>query len=438
MKKISLFTATSLVIANMIGTGVFTSLGFQLFDIQSPFAILLLWITGGLLALCGALCYAELGSALPRSGSEYHYLSHIYHPVVGFMSGFISITVGFAAPVALAAMALGGYAHQVFPGLEPTYVAAGVILLLTAIHATSVKTGSGVQNIFTVAKILLILFIIIAGFSSDARAGISILPVEGSSSEILSAGFAGALYWVSYSYSGWNASAYIAGEIEDVQRNLPKSLLRGTLFVTILYVLLNFIFLYTTPADAMRGQMEVGYVAAGSIFGADGARIVGMIISILLVSSVSSMVMVGPRVAMVMGEDTRSLKVLATKSSQGIPWIAVLLQSGIALLLVFTASFTSVLDYIGFTLNVFTFLTVLGLILLRIREPHLHRPFKVWAFPLPPALFLLITGWILYYGLERKPTESLIGLGTIAAGALIYFIDYLRRSKFKPKKNTIA
>lgn len=431
MKKITLFTATSLVIANMIGTGVFTSLGFQLLDIHSPFAILLLWITGGVIALCGALCYAELGAALPRSGSEYHYLSRIYHPVVGFMSGFVSITVGFAAPVALAAMALGGYTSQVFPDANATLVAALVIIGLTAVHATSVKTGSGVQNIFTVAKILLILFIILAGFASDARAGISIFPSSDSGGEIFSLGFAGALYWVSYSYSGWNASAYIAGEMENPQKNLPRSLLRGTLFVTVLYVLLNFIFLYTTPAQNMAGQMEVGFVAAGSIFGADGARIVGMIISILLVSSVSSMVMVGPRVAMVMGEDTRSLRFLSTRSVSGVPWLAVILQSGIAMLLVFTASFQSVLDYIGFTLNIFTFLTVLGLILLRVRRPDLERPFKTWGYPITPMVFLALTGWILYRGLEMKPVESLIGLGTVGLGALIWLFDYLSTHKSK-------
>lgn len=431
MKKITLFTATSLVIANMIGTGVFTSLGFQLLDIHSPFAILALWLTGGVIALCGALCYAELGAALPRSGSEYHYLSRIYHPIVGFMSGFISITVGFAAPVALAAMALGGYTHQVFPETDPTLIAALVIVALTAVHASSVKTGSSVQNVFTVAKILLILFIIIAGFASDARAGVGFLPMENSGSEIFSLGFAGALYWVSYSYSGWNASAYIAGELENPQKNLPRSLLRGTLFVTILYVLLNFIFLYTTPANNMSGQMEVGFVAAGAIFGAGGARIVGMIISILLVSSVSSMVMVGPRVAAVMGEDTRSLRFLSTRTSSGVPWLAVVLQSGIAMLLVFTASFQSVLDYIGFTLNIFTFLTVLGLIILRIRRPDLERPFKTWGYPLTPLLFLALTGWILYRGLEMKPVESLIGLGTVALGAVIWLFDYLSRTKSK-------
>ena len=400
-------------------------------NIHSPFAILLLWLTGGLIAICGALCYAELGAALPRSGSEYHYLSRIYHPMVGFLSGFISITVGFAAPVALAAMALGGYATQVFPELNAQWIAAGVILALTAVHASSVRTGSGVQNIFTVAKILLILFIIVAGFSSDAREGITILPMAGSGGEIISMGFAGALYWVSYSYSGWNASAYIAGEMEDPQRNLPKSLLRGTAFVTLLYILLNFIFLYTTPAASMTGQMEVGFVAAKSIFGAEGGRIIGMIIAILLVSSVSSMVMVGPRVAMVMGEDILSMRILATRSKSGIPYLAVILQSGIALFLVFTSSFQSVLDYIGFTLNIFTFLTVLGLIILRIKEPGLTRPFKAWGYPITPGIFLLITGWILYYGLQEKQKESLIGLGTIGIGALIYLFDYLSRAKQK-------
>ncbi len=429
--KITLFTATALVIANMIGTGVFTSLGFTLYDLTSPFTILLLWVVGGLVALCGALCYGELGAALPRSGSEYHYLSKLIHPSVGFLSGFVSVTVGFAAPVALAAMALGGYASRVFPQLNEIGIALAVITLLTGVHASSVRLGSGVQNIFTTLKVLLILVIVIAGFFIAEPQAISLVPDQKSWDEILSSGFAVSLYWVFYSYSGWNASAYIAGELDQPQKNLPRSLFRGTLFVMILYLLINFIFLYTTPAADMLGQKEVAFVAAGSIFGMEGGRVIGLIISILLVSTVSSMVLVGPRVAQVMGEDLGLMRFLSIKNKNGVPWIAVILQSIISITLVLTASFEKVLNYVGFTLNIFLFLTVFSLFALRIRHPELPRPYKTWGYPVTPILFLGVTGWVLFKGFELKPIESLYGLGTIGIGLVIYFIDYLSRVKKK-------
>ncbi len=421
--KISLTTATSLVIANMIGTGVFTSLGFQVLDITSGFTILLLWVMGGLVALCGALSYGEIGAAFPRSGSEYHYLSKIYHPALGFLSGFVSITVGFAAPVALAAMALGGYASKVMNWGDEKIIASAVILLLTLIHASSLKTGSLVQNLFTFLKVILITAIIIAGFFGNPAPGISFLPESDSFEQLLSPAFAIGLYWVSYSYSGWNAAAYIAGELDNPQKNLPKSLFRGTLVVTALYVFLNFIFLYTTPIAEMAGQKEVGYISAGYIFGEVGGKVIGGIIAILLVSSVSSMVLVGPRVAMVMGEDLGLLRIFSLKNKNGIPWLAVLFQSLISLVLIFTSTFESVLMYIGFTINIFTFLTVSGLFVLRIMKPELPRPYKTWGYPLPPIIFILVTGWILYKGFELKPEESTTGLLTVTAGIVIYLID---------------
>jgi basic amino acid/polyamine antiporter, APA family len=240
---------------------------------------------------------------------------------------------------------------------------------------------------------------------------------------LLSPAFAIGLYWVSYSYSGWNAAAYIAGELDNPQKNLPKSLFRGTLVVTALYVFLNFIFLYTTPIAEMAGQKEVGYISAGYIFGEVGGKVIGGIIAILLVSSVSSMVLVGPRVAMVMGEDLGLLRIFSLKNKNGIPWLAVLFQSLISLVLIFTSTFESVLMYIGFTINIFTFLTVSGLFVLRIMKPELPRPYKTWGYPLPPIIFILVTGWILYKGFELKPEESTTGLLTVTAGIVIYLID---------------
>ncbi len=352
-RPIGLYTATSIVIANMIGTGVFTSLGFQVLGIHSVFALMLLWIIGGIAAACGALAYGELGASMPRSGGEYQYLSRIFHPVVGFLSGWVSATVGFAAPVALAAVALGEYASRVFPVLHPQVIAVSVVVLLTIIHAGSAHAGRRFQDVFTTLKVLLILLFVVAGLSIGGVAGhsISILPSVGGVREIFTRDFAISLFFVSYAYSGWNASAYIAGEIERPQINLPRSLLMGTLGVTALYVLLNYVFLYTTPMDQLAGKLEVGYVAATSIFGAIGGKLIGSTIALLLVSSVSSMIMAGPRVTQVMGEDVHLLRWFAVKNGRGVPVFAIATQSAITLLLILTSTFERVLTYMGFTLE---------------------------------------------------------------------------------------
>ena len=428
--KLGLITITSFVIANMIGTGVFTSLGFQLGGINSVFALLMLWIIGGLIALCGSLVYGELGAAMPRSGGEYHYLSQIYHPSVGFLSGWISITIGFAAPVALASMALGSYTNKVFPEVPAIGVAIGTLAVITAIHSWDVKTGSRFQNVFTLFKVLLILIFIICGFvlTPDLQ-NITILPQESTWKEIFSPAFAVSLIYVSYAYSGWNASAYIASEIDNPQKRLPKSLLFGTIIVTVLYVLLNFTFLKTAPATEMMGQVEVGYISANHIFGMTGGNIMGMLISILLVSSISSMVFVGPRVSQVMGEDTKILKFLSFKSTRGVPFYAVILQSAISLIFILTGSFEQVLTYAGFTLNMFTFLTVVGLFIHRYKFKNIERPYKTWGYPVVPIIFIGLMLWTMYFLLTERTMESLFGLGTIFSGFIIYYINILLTKK---------
>jgi APA family basic amino acid/polyamine antiporter len=412
----------------MVGTGVFTSLGFQVMGVKSIFALLMLWIIGGIMALCGALCYSELGAAMPRSGGEYTYLSKIYHPAVGFLSGWVSAIVGFAAPIALAAMALGMYVCTVFPNLNPTYIAASVVIGVTGIHSISVMVGSGFQNVFTTAKVILIIIFISLGFFMGEHQSINVLPSAGSWNEILSTSFAISLVFVSYAYSGWNASAYIASEIKNPQKNLPKSILTGTIIVLFLYVLLNFIFLYTVPISEMHDAkggpiVEIGALSAAKIFGVTGGNIMSIIISILLVSTISSMIFAGPRVTMSIGEDMSALKVLGMKTKRGIPFIAILLQSTIALILIFTSSFGAVLTFLGFTLTLFTTLTVLGLFILRLKQPDLPRPFKTWGYPVTPAIFLLLNLWILWFVVNDKPKESLAGLATVVIGLIIYFIS---------------
>src|SRR5438093_2827854 len=260
-RTIGFVTASSIVIANIIGTGIFTSLGFQSADVQRGFALLMLWIVGGLAALCGALCYGELAATLPRSGGEYHFLSQIYHPALGFMAGIVSATVGFAAPIALAAMAFGKYSQGVFSAGSPVFLSIAIVWIVALVHLSNLRVGSAFQNLWTVVKVLLIAVLIGAGFLVDPKQPITFLPQPGDAMSIFAAPFAVALVFVMYSYSGWNAAVYIAGEIERPEKNVPRSLFWGTLLVVGIYTALNAAFLLAAPREEMSGQIEVGLIA---------------------------------------------------------------------------------------------------------------------------------------------------------------------------------
>ena len=420
-------TAISFVIASMIGTGVFTSLGYQLVDIQSIFPLLMLWVVGGVVALCGALTYGELGAALPRSGGEYHLLSRIVHPAIGFAGGFISATVGFTAPAVLAAMALGSYFTAVFTDFDPNRIALVAILLFHALHMFSIRWGTVFQDASTAIKIILILIFIIFGFMIDTPQNISVFPVTGDGQLLFSSGFAVSLVWVSYAYTGWNSAIYISGEIVNPKRNIPWSMLLGTVFVMTLYILLNYIFLFTTPVDGMAGQVEIGYISGMKIFGETGAKIIGMGIAILLLSTVSSYVFIGPRIMQVMGEDHNFIHFLSKKNLRGIPLNAFWLQLGISLVFIFSSSFEQVLMYAGISLILTTTLTVASLFVLRFREPDLERPYLVWGYPLTPLIFLVVNAWILFYTFRERPLESLVGVGIILFSISIYYISRLNQ-----------
>jgi APA family basic amino acid/polyamine antiporter len=420
-RTIGFVTACSIVIANIIGTGIFTSLGFQLADIQSGFALLMLWVVGGIAALCGALCYGELSAALPRSGGEYNFLSQIYHPALGFMAGFVSATVGFAAPIALAAMAFGRYLHGVLDFGSPVILSFAVVWLVALFHLKNLRVGSAFQNLFTLIKLLLVGALIAAGFFVQPKQPIDFFPAPGDTMSIFGAPFAVALVYVMYSYSGWNAAAYITGEIKQPATNVPRSLLVGTGLVIVIYVLLNAVFLAATPAQELKGQLEVALIAGKHIFGSNGGRLAGAVICLGLISAISSMTWIGPRVSMSMGEDHWFLRLLGRKNPHGIPTNAMVLQLLIVNLLLFTRSFESVVQYTQFSLLLCSLFTVLGVIVLRTARPEIARPYRVWAYPLPPIIFAVITLWMMFYLLRWKTTESLAGLATAIVGLLLYF-----------------
>ena len=406
----------------MIGTGVFTSLGFQLLDIQSVFPLIMLWVIGGVVALCGALTYSELGAALPRSGGEYHLLSRIIHPSVGFGAGIVSATVGFTAPAVLAAIALGSYLSAVFPGLNQTIVASVILVGLHGLHMKSVKWGTIFQDSSTAVKIGLILIFISFGFFSDVSQSISILPKPGDGALMLSSGFAVSLVWVSYAYTGWNSAVYIAGEIQDPKINISRSMLIATGFVMILYILLNYIFLYTAPMAAMVGRVDVGYISGVQIFGEIGAKLMGLGISILLLSTVSSYVYIGPRIMQIMGEDHSFLEFLKNRNTDDIPLNAFCVQLVLSFLFILTSSFEQVLMYAGISLIITTTLTVISLFILRWKEPKLDRPYRVWGYPITPLVFLVVNVWIITYSIKETTFESFIGIGIITLSIGLYYL----------------
>ena len=419
---VSVIVATAIVVADMIGVGVFTSLGFQVKDIPSGFAILLLWTIGGVVALCGVFSYSELGAMFPRSSGEYNFLARAYHPAFGFLAGWVSATVGFAAPVALAAMAFGEYGKSVLPMASPLALALGVVCLVSFVQLCGLKHSSTFQLVATILKVVLITAFLIAGFVAGTAQPVSFAPAAGDFDHVASAPFAIGLVFVMYAFSGWNAATYIIGEMRLPQQNLPRALLSGTLIVVVLYVALNAVFLHTTPIDKLSGQLDVARIAGSYIFGETGGRIVGAMICIGLVSSISAMMWIGPRVMMTMGEDIPALRIFARKSSNGVPANAILFQLVISVLLLFTRSFEAVLDFIQFGLLFCSFFTVLGVIKLRITRPDLPRPYRAWGYPVTPLVFLLVTGFMMYYLVVERPLQSALGILIMLSGLLIYAV----------------
>ena len=422
---VSWVTATAIVVADMVGVGVFTSLGFQVNDITSGFSLLMLWIVGGVVAACGAFCYAELAAMLPRSSGEYNFLRRIYHPAFGFVAGWLSATVGFAAPIALAAMAFGVYFKSIAPGAPPLLLGLGITWLAALVHLCGVRFGSAYHNAWTALKLVLIIVFIIAGFAYGNTQPISFAPSAADFAAIGGAPFAISLVFVMYSYSGWNAATYIVGELHDPGRNLPRALFVGTAVVVVLYVSLNAVFLLTTPMQELAGQLDVAIVAGRHVFGGFGGRIVGALISLGLVSSISAMTWIGPRVTMTMGEDMPLLRLFSRKSKQGVPAVAIVFQLLVSNLLLLTQSFEAVLDFIQFSLTFCSFFAVLGVIKMRITHPKLARPYRAWGYPVTPLIFLSVTAFMMYYLVVNRPLQSLAGFAMMSAGLVIYYASRL-------------
>ncbi len=413
----------------MIGTGVFTSLGFQLSAVQNTWSILILWIAGGLLALFGAFAYAELGTHFKESGGDYIYLSRVFHPMLGYLSAWAGLIVGFSAPVALAAMAFTKYlAPFGFP--HSTMFATGLILLTGLMHSFTIRNSSRFQNIFTLIKIIFIIILAAVGFLGTSN-GVNAIDLNISwHKEILQPGFAVSMVYVSFAYAGWNAAAYVVDEIDAPKKNLPKALIGSTVFVACMYVLFQFVLLKNATLSELTGKEEVTFIAFNKLLGSTGGKWVSFFIALQLVATVSSYLWVGPRVTMAMAKENTLWQALAKRNNNGIPVAAIWLHVLISVVLALTGSFEKIFLYAGFVLQLMASLTVATSLFINNKQTGgFKSPFK----PLLQIIFLLFNGWVLIFTFIERPAESLTGIGILLVGLLIYFFDkpYLKRVDLK-------
>ncbi len=415
-------TAVAVIVSNMVGTGVFTSLGFQVGGTHTGFALLALWAVGGMVALCGALSYAELGVAYPHSGGEYVYLGRVYSKLMGFLGGWVSMTVGFAAPIALAALAFGRYLSATIP-IQPMVASLAVLVVVSMVHAWDLHLARRFQVSLTSIVLTLIIGFIVAGVAYRTPQPLSFAPSPDAWRELREPAFAVSLIFVSYAFSGWNAAGYVAGEVEHPSRTIPWSLTVGTLLVACLYLLLNWTFLRTIPTDRLDGVVEVGALSAQAMFGPSGGRIMSGMIAMVLVATISGLVLAGSRVTEAVTRDLVRLSLIGRRTSRNVPRNAILLQIAFTVALLLTGSVERVMTYAGFTLNLNTTLAVIGVYVLRRREPGRVLAYRTFGYPIVPFFFILTSLWTLGFVLTERPLASVAGLVTIVIGATIYWWD---------------
>lgn len=427
--RLGLASAAAIVVANMVGTGVFSTLSYQVHALPDEAAILWLWLIGGLAALTGALCCAELGAARPRSGGEYSLLTDLIHPAAGFAAGWVSMVAGFAGPIAAAALAFSAYLGKLWPVAEqwPVSVALLLVTLISALHMLRVEIGAQFQVVTTVFKLIVMFAIVGAAVALAPEQA----PTRGDTLGLMaSPAFAVSMVYVAYAYFGWNAALYVAGEVRDPQRNLPRALILGTLAVTLLYIAVNWSFLRLVPfaelvkidprAMTVENELAVGFLAGRALFGEQGAMIVGAAIALTLVSTVSAMILAGPRVLAALADDWRPFARLGARHAGGAPRAAIFVQWLLIVILLVTASFEFVVNFIGVSLSLFNMGVMAGFIRDRIRRPDRVRPFRV-PFGIPcAALFLLINGWMMVFLAINQTIAVLVSVGAIAFAVLLY------------------
>jgi APA family basic amino acid/polyamine antiporter len=428
-RRLGFFPATNIVIADMIGAGIFTTSGLLLLELGDPLLMIALWVGGGILALCGALCYGALGAAMPRAGGEYAYLSELFHPLLGFLTGWVSFFVGFSAPLAASSLGFSEYLASGLPFLGlaehavlwKKVVAFGVVAGLAAVHTRGLNIGSRIQNYLTVGKVVLIVGLVVAGFAvgqgdfGHFRPEVSRSPA-GPSWHVMGL----ALMWIMFAYSGWNASGYIGSEIRSPRRNLPLSLLTGTGVVLVLYVALNVVFVFAVPVDEMQGEIAVGGLAASYLFGPAAERMVSLLIAFALLSAISSLIIIGPRVYYAMARDGHFFKAVArVHPVRRIPSTAIVLQCLIAGVMILSGTFEQILTYMGFSLGIFPILAVLGVFKL---PRHQAGTSVTPLHGMAALVFAGVSLTILILAFSERPVESSVALATVGIGIPFYLV----------------
>ena len=429
LRQIGFVTAASVVVANMIGSGIFTTSGFIARDLGSPVALLLVWAVGGILALAGALSYSELGAALPEAGGEYVYLREAYSPLVGFLSGWMSFLIGFSGAIATTALLFAYYLAHFFPAAAPPRaagiaIAVALVWVLTLVHVIGVRQGGAMQRFLTFAKVLAIAGLLVAGLLLGKGTTAHFQPAAPATW----AAFPVSLVFVMFAYSGWNAAAYLAGEIRNPSRTLPLALVTGTLLVTVIYLALNCFYLYALSIGEMSGVKAIAEKACIPAFGQAATHVVSALIMLAIAAATSAMILAGPRVYYAMARDRVFPRgIAAIHPGFQTPARAIILQSiWITVLIVFWSSLEGLMLYTGFALVIFSALAVLAVFVLRARRPDLPRPYRVPGYPFVPALYVAASAWMGIFTVRDRPKESLLGLLTVAAGLPVYW--WMRRN----------
>jgi basic amino acid/polyamine antiporter, APA family len=445
VRQLGTLSATALVVSNMIGVGIFTTTGFLAGDLGDPWVVIGIWIVGGVLALAGALCYAELGVNFPRSGGEYVYLSEAWGAAWGFIDGWVSFFAGFSAPIAAAALAISAYLAFFFPSLSPDtpggfviplgiaqlrfggaqLTATAIVVLFTIVNLAGIARVAALQNVLTATKLTVIAAFLLLGFTVGQGDWAHFSQIAGrSSTSPIAAQFAISLIFVFYGYSGWNAAVYVAEEIRDPERTLPIALVLGTLFVSAIYVGLNVLYIYASPLEELKGVLAVGGKAAVSLFGDRAGGLFNAAMAVSLLATVNAMSMIGPRVYYAMAKNGAFFSAAAKVHSRWqSPWVAVLAQGVCCCVLILTGTFESLANYIGFTLFLFSALSVLAVFKFRRRPGWKRSKWVDLGYPLIPLAYVAMNAWVFVYFARSRGTVALWSLATVLAGAIAYHLS---------------
>ena len=429
IRRVGGFTAACLLVGNVIGSGIFTTTGFMARDLGNAKMILVVWLIGALLALAGAISYSELGAAMPAIGGEYVYLRHAYGPLIGFLSGWASFTVGFGAAIAAAAVSFTSYLLLIYPmdsERSPIALALALALvwILTAFHLAGVGPGGFLQRLLTVLKVTAILLLIMGGLSLGTGTWENLRVEQAGVSPRIGSIFV-ALIFVTYAYSGWNVAGYIAGELINPGRTIPRVMISGTLLVGFVYIGVNMMYFYALPVTALAEPpvLPVAQKASVAMFGPGGARLIAGLLCLSIAGAISAMVWAGPRVYYAMARDGMIPAVFAhTGQESGAPGKSIILQSTWASVLILLGTFEQLVVYSGIVLVAFSALAVGSVILLRRQLPDLPRPYKVPFYPLVPLLYIVVSVLMVGYTILERPVESLLAIATVLTGVPLYFL----------------